>query len=407
LSDLPDRSDLYTGPDGVIDVKRLIAAYTFEEHAARADQYFKSVRDPWEYVLRKPFHETDDASRTMSAFASVLRLAQVRAGHVVVDFGCGAGWLSQALALMGCDPIGVDISGEALDLARRAAAEHPVLKSRDLRFETLTDSKLPLPDASVDRIICFDSFHHVADQNAFLGEFHRVLAPGGIAAFNEPGPNHSRGSHSQFEMREYAVIENDIVIEDIWATAQGLGFVDIKLAVAPDMPILLELDTFTRGVRGKGGLRFNQQVGKAVLAQMADKRMFALRKAGATDASSRFPDMLGGRIDVTRHSYDPATRRFEADLALTNTGGGVWLTGGGTRGAVNLGARLRGADETVLADLQRRPASAGEVKPGECSNVTVAFDLPATAAAAIEFDLVAEGVGWFSDRGSPTVRVAL
>lgn len=407
MSDLPDRSELYTGPDGFIDVKRLITAYSFDEHAARADRYFESIRDPWDYVLRKPFHETDDAARTLNAFAGILRLAQVRPGHVVVDFGCGAGWLSMALALMDCEPIGVDISGAALDLARAAAAQHPVLKDKALRFETLGDSKLPLADASVDRIICFDSFHHVADQAAFIAEFHRVLAPGGIAAFNEPGPRHSQASHSQFEMREYAVIENDIVIEEIWAAAQKAGFVDIKLAATPETPILFDLDTFTRGARGKGGLRLYHQVGKALMTQMADKRMFALRKGGEADASSRFADMLGGRIEVTHSAFDPATRRFEATLTLTNTGGGRWLPGGATRGSVNLGARLRDAAGSAVADLPRTMIGPGDVKPGEQRTVEVALDLPLGEAALVEFDLVAEGVGWFSDRGSATARVGL
>ena len=407
MTDLIDRSEQYVGPDGFVDVKRLIAAYSFEEHAARADQYFKSVRDPWDFLLRKPFHDTDDTVRTLSSVATALRLAQIRPGHVVVDFGCGAGWLSMALAMMNCEPIGVDISAKALDLARMAAAEHPVLKSKALRFETLGESTLPLADASVDRIICFDSFHHVADQGAFLREFHRVLVPGGLVAFNEPGPKHSSAGHSQFEMREYAVIENDIIIEDIWATAKAAGFVDIRLAATPDEPIMLDLDTFAKGIRGKAGPRFYYNVGRAVLTQVTDKRMFSLRKAGATDANSRFADMLGARIALPRHSYDAATRRFEGVVELANTGGGLWLPGSGERGAVNLGARLLDADGVNVADLPRRAVSDGDVTPGEKRTLEVSYDLPAVAATMIEFDLVAENVGWFSDRGVATVRAPL
>ena len=36
---------------------------------------------------------------------------------------------------------------------------------------------------------------------------------------------------SQFEMRAYRVVENDIDVHALWRTAQEHGFSDIKLAV--------------------------------------------------------------------------------------------------------------------------------------------------------------------------------
>jgi hypothetical protein len=56
-----DKSAQYTAADGMIDVKKLIAAYSFEEHAERADKYFDAVTDPWAHHLRKPFTKSKAA----------------------------------------------------------------------------------------------------------------------------------------------------------------------------------------------------------------------------------------------------------------------------------------------------------------------------------------------------------
>ena len=42
-----------------------------------------------------------------------------------------------------------------------------------------------------------------------------VLKPGGMVGLSEPGPHHSKTAQSQMEMRQFKVLENDIIIEDI------------------------------------------------------------------------------------------------------------------------------------------------------------------------------------------------
>lgn len=50
--------------------------------------------------------------------------------------------------------------------------------------------RLPFPDASFERVIVVDAFHHLADQARSLGEFWRVLAPGGRLVIEEPDIRH-------------------------------------------------------------------------------------------------------------------------------------------------------------------------------------------------------------------------
>jgi ubiquinone/menaquinone biosynthesis C-methylase UbiE len=50
---------------------------------------------------------------------------------------------------------------------------------------------LPVADASVDRIVLYDAFHHIPNQERLLREMRRVLRPDGIVAMSEPGRGHS------------------------------------------------------------------------------------------------------------------------------------------------------------------------------------------------------------------------
>jgi ubiquinone/menaquinone biosynthesis C-methylase UbiE len=50
--------------------------------------------------------------------------------------------------------------------------------------------RLPFPEASFERVIVVDAFHHLADQERSLGEFWRVLMPGGRLVIEEPDIRH-------------------------------------------------------------------------------------------------------------------------------------------------------------------------------------------------------------------------
>jgi ubiquinone/menaquinone biosynthesis C-methylase UbiE len=46
--------------------------------------------------------------------------------------------------------------------------------------------RIPFPDASFDRVLVVDAFHHFCDQEQAAGELLRVLAPGGRLVIEEP-----------------------------------------------------------------------------------------------------------------------------------------------------------------------------------------------------------------------------
>jgi len=77
----------------------------------------------------------------------------------------------------------------------REAALFRVSPDRRVRrragLPALQRATIDLPDASVDRVVCFDSFHHIPNSGKSSRNSAGVLKPGGIAGFSEPGRHHS------------------------------------------------------------------------------------------------------------------------------------------------------------------------------------------------------------------------
>jgi SAM-dependent methyltransferase len=108
-------------------------------------------------------------------------LARPRAANLALDFGCGVGRLTRALASRYAEVVGVDISPSMLEQARTLNAHLP-----NVRFVENAQSQLEfLADASVDFIYSTITLHHMPPslQRAYISEFLRVLTAEGVAVF--------------------------------------------------------------------------------------------------------------------------------------------------------------------------------------------------------------------------------
>lgn len=94
----------------------------------------------------------------------------LNAHTAVIDLGAGTGKFTGRLVATGAQVIAVEPVAQMLE--KLAAAYPDVLAVKG----TATD--LPLPDASVDVVVCAQAFHWFADTEA-LDEIARVLKPGG------------------------------------------------------------------------------------------------------------------------------------------------------------------------------------------------------------------------------------
>lgn len=90
---------------------------------------------------------------------------------VALDAACGTGRYAEFLTARGHRVIGVDSSPDMLARARRRVP--------DGEFHLAELTRLPLPDDSVDVIVCALALTHVPHLEPVLAEFARVLRPGG------------------------------------------------------------------------------------------------------------------------------------------------------------------------------------------------------------------------------------
>ena len=249
---------------------------------------------------------------------------QLTAGATVLDFGAGTGWFARFLTQLGCRVILLDVSETALEMARELYRRQPVIGDRPEPEFLLFDGRtIPLPDASVDRVLSFHAFHHAPHPAAVLGELARVLKPGGIAGFAEPGPRHSRTPVSQFEMRNYRVVENDVDVHAIWRSAKGVGFRDLQLAVFHAPPFRVPLDEFEDFLAG-GPATAPWVTSTRVFLRNA--RTFFLTKAGDERVDSRRAEGLDCHIHLpAAETTVPAGAAIEIDALVTNTGTSTWL----------------------------------------------------------------------------------
>lgn len=102
-------------------------------------------------------------------------------GSLVLDLASGTGDLCTDLARAGLRPVSIDLSFGMLSNDRSGA---PRAQADILR--------LPVPDSSVDGIICGFALRNLVDLGDFFAECSRVLRPGGRVSLLDVGVPHNR-----------------------------------------------------------------------------------------------------------------------------------------------------------------------------------------------------------------------
>jgi 2-polyprenyl-6-hydroxyphenyl methylase/3-demethylubiquinone-9 3-methyltransferase len=96
----------------------------------------------------------------------------------VLDVGCGAGFLTNALAEEGFVVTGVDLSEESLQVAHKHDASHSV------QYVSADAYHLPFADNTFDAVTALDFLEHVEEPQKVIAEISRVLKPGGLFFFH-------------------------------------------------------------------------------------------------------------------------------------------------------------------------------------------------------------------------------
>ncbi len=105
---------------------------------------------------------------------------ELAVGKDVLDIACGEGYGSALLAEVARSVVGVDASEEVI----RYAAER--YQRSNVRFEHGACGHIPLPDASIDLIVSFETLEHHDEHHEMMREFVRVLRPDGLVLISSP-----------------------------------------------------------------------------------------------------------------------------------------------------------------------------------------------------------------------------
>jgi len=155
--------------------------YARVSNAPEEDFVFPTGR-AWAEDLAYPEELAGVPELAVESFAGVANpfsLGRLEPDERVLDLGCGAGTDSLVAARMvGPDGhvVGIDMTREMLDKARRAAAE---MGADNVEFVEGEAEQLPFPDASFNVVISNGVIDLIPDKDAVFSEIHRVLRPGG------------------------------------------------------------------------------------------------------------------------------------------------------------------------------------------------------------------------------------
>lgn len=151
------------------------------EHDRAVAEMFDRIAPRYDVLNRVLSFGTDVGWRRRT-----LALARLGPGERALDIGAGTGDLTIGL-LRGSDPtstvVGLDLAPRMLAVARRRLLAAGLERRGILAVGNA--EAIPLPDASVDRIVSGFTIRNIGDLPRALREMRRVLRPGGRIALLE------------------------------------------------------------------------------------------------------------------------------------------------------------------------------------------------------------------------------
>ena len=370
--------------------------------------YFKVIgEEGLQYAINKPFSDAL-CGQILSDIGVIISLLPPPPGKLI-DFGCGTGWTSCFFAKRGYEVVGVDISPLAIQYAEEAKTK---MGLKNLNFIVSDYENLRLENI-FDFAVFFYSLHHSEDYEAALKTAYNSLKSYGVCITCEPGLGHAKQKPSTEAVEKYNVTERDMPPKYIIKAARKAGFKknetyprlhSVKRIVGDKIPFKILSDNAL--IRE---LVFFLLIVRAWLFKKSRESIVKLIKENL-DSSIRLDLKAKLAVKVFKRKLKEG-ETFAAKIIIKNIGSSVWLPSHANKGAVYLGCHLLDHQGKLIElDFYREKLTQGSgrpIGPKESIIVQVKINSPPRGAYILEFDLVAEGVCWFKDNGSQSVRVPI
>jgi ubiquinone/menaquinone biosynthesis C-methylase UbiE len=194
------------------------------------DEQGLQVFGPALYTAEETSRGADSAVAASLGCGVPTAVADLREGETVLDLGSGAGadvLISAARVGPSGKAIGLDMTDEMLDLARRNASEAGV---GNVEFRKGYIEEIPLPDASVDVVISNCVINLSGNKAAVLREVARVLRPGGRFAVSDVIADADMDEATRADMRQWTgCIAGAVTAERYASYLSAAGLEDIEV----------------------------------------------------------------------------------------------------------------------------------------------------------------------------------
>ncbi|MCL7412211.1 MAG: class I SAM-dependent methyltransferase [ANME-2 cluster archaeon] len=149
---------------------------------------------------------------------------------IILDAGCGIGRYAIPLVMQGYNVIGMDVSMVALGELDKAKQR----RSIGIELAAADTYHLPFKDNTFNGVVCFGVLQHLleTEQRAALGEFNRILTPGGILVMEVLGREDMRMGGVEVEPftygRDTGTVYHYFTISELSGLLRDFDVLDIR-----------------------------------------------------------------------------------------------------------------------------------------------------------------------------------
>jgi ubiquinone/menaquinone biosynthesis C-methylase UbiE len=147
-------------------------------------------------------------------------------GARVLDAGAGSGYVAMTMAKHGLNVQAIDITPHHLADARKNVKQNGLEDKIQVDYGNYHDLSA-FPDSSFDGIYTMETFVHADDPLKVLGNFKRLLKPGGVLVMHEA--DFSRNSETLQEVLRLSHCQNTLAEGGYEELLKKAGFKDLSL----------------------------------------------------------------------------------------------------------------------------------------------------------------------------------
>lgn len=353
-----------------------------------------------DYLYRKPYDHRQghgDFFLNMSNILGLIQRMSLPVNASILEVGCGPGWVTEILALLGYKVTAFDPSDDFIQIARdrirdaSSARKYPQMES-NVTFIVNTLEELDFPEDSFDAIIFYDILHHIIDEEKGLENCSKWLRSSGAIGIIEgawnPG-NIELESALNEEMKIYGTLESPFTREYLDYLLNKNGFMEIeRLAGINGFFPLNALDLSARNLVSLDPTFRNDLIARKT------RQVYSSRH----DANTRV------KLTVNECMFD--NQSVKINVTIKNIGDTI-LLGGTTNkpGLITIALRHGEIGEKDFVEAKNRATLPQDIPIGHELTLTTTFYLPTETSCEWVLDTIAEHICWLSSKGSETAKI--